>query len=149
MAYTENAKGKMRWSSRLDRPCKDPTDLYFIETDCAERHIKIGIASNVHTRMSKMQMDCPYRLRLIKRVPGGAYLEKDLHKEFSADRITGEWFRRSEALLARIESMEGVTTAKEPGWRDVGRGLDVTNPWPIDFSNWRGPDETPIRGDAT
>jgi hypothetical protein len=93
---------------RLDKEITQPTDLYFIETECPERHIKIGIAGNVRARMGKMQMDCPYRLRLIKRVPGAADQEFTLHQRFATDRITGEWFRRSDELLAVIAEFDGL-----------------------------------------
>lgn len=113
-----------KWSSRavpttkfvIPRPkeAKTPTDLYFIETECAERHIKIGIASNVASRIASMQSHCPYRLRLLKMVPGAAHLEQELHMRFVADRLHGEWFRRSDELLDVIDSLEGITDLNPP-----------------------------------
>ncbi len=101
-------------AKRLDRDQREPTDLYFIETQCAEKFIKIGIASNVRNRMSKMQMDCPYPLKLLKLVPGAAHMERHLHKQFSIDNVTGEWFRPSAALLAIIEELPGRDTFDDP-----------------------------------
>lgn len=92
-----------------------PTDtLYFLETECAERHIKIGISSNVSWRIDQMQGCCPYRIRLIKRVPGAAHMEKGLHRKFAADRLIGEWFRRTPELLALINSMDGFDDVERP-----------------------------------
>lgn len=93
---------------------KLPTDLYFIESQCAERRIKIGIASDVKTRLGTMHVNSPYPLRLLKLVPGAAALEKGLHQRFADDRLTGEWFRRSQELLSVIESMEGITDIDPP-----------------------------------
>lgn len=89
------------------KPSAVPCDLYFIETQCAERHIKIGVASNIKQRLSTLQTHCPYKLVLLKLVPGAAHMEKQLHLQFSADRLSGEWFRRSDQLLAVIESLPG------------------------------------------
>jgi hypothetical protein len=96
------------------RPAKLPTDLYFIETQCAQKHIKIGIASNMKDRLSTMQTHCPYPIKLLKLVPGAAEMEKDLHKRFIRDRLTGEWFRSSPELLELIASMEGITSLDPP-----------------------------------
>lgn len=93
---------------------KVPDQLYFLETECAERHIKIGIASHVGARLAAIQGNCPYRVRLIKRIPGSARLERELHKQFAADRLYGEWFKRSPALLDLIASMEGLETVDAP-----------------------------------
>lgn len=101
-------------AARLDREQREPTDLYFIETQCAEKFIKIGIASNVRNRMGKMQMDCPYALKLLKLVPGAAAMEKELHARFSTDRVSGEWFRPSKELLALIDELPGRSTMEDP-----------------------------------
>lgn len=93
---------------------KQPTDLYFIESQCAERRIKIGIASDVKTRLGTMLVNSPYPLKLLKLVPGSASLEKELHRRFADDRLTGEWFKRSDELLTLIESLDGVTDLEPP-----------------------------------
>lgn len=99
---------------RLDRQQKEPTDLYFIESQCAERFVKIGIASNIRTRLCKMQMDCPYPLKLLKLVSGAANMERGLHLKFAGDNVTGEWFRPSTELHALIDSLEGRSTMEDP-----------------------------------
>lgn len=114
------AQPSRAWSSRampaprLDREQKPSTNLYFIETVCPERFIKIGIASDVAVRLKKMQMGCPYELRVLAIIPNAANLEKPLHIKFVADRVTGEWFRRTDALLATIEELKRVATMTDP-----------------------------------
>lgn len=104
------------------QPIAVPTQLYFVETMCAERHIKIGIAANVRARMSKMQMDCPYTLRLIKRVADSAQLEAEIHARFAEQRLGGEWFARTAELEEFIEGLDGTpylethTATKPGGW---------------------------------
>jgi hypothetical protein len=112
MAEVENIpKPDRAWSgrrlpaARLDKDIAPATDLYFIETECAERHIKIGIAADAQRRLVKLQMCCPYRLRLLAVIPGKASMEKELHQRFIADRLHGEWFRKSDALLSLIAEL--------------------------------------------
>lgn len=85
-----------------------PSQLYFIETLCAERHIKIGVAVNVRARMGKMQMDSPYTLRLIKRIEGAAGMEAEIHERFREACLGGEWFERTDALEDFIASLDGT-----------------------------------------
>lgn len=120
---------------RRYKPAKIPTDLYFVQTECAERHIKIGIASNMKDRLSTMQTHCPYQIKLIKLVPGGAHMEKELHIRFAQDKLVGEWFRRSEELLSVIDSLDGITSIeKPPVLMDFD---DMRQTW-IDFTNRTG-----------
>jgi len=90
---------------RLDADVRIPTELYFIECQCAERHIKIGVSSNIKVRLVNMRAHCPYELKLLKAVTAGAHLEIELHQRFAADRVRGEWFRRTPELLAYIDSL--------------------------------------------
>jgi hypothetical protein len=108
----------------LDADVRIPTELYFIECQCAERHIKIGISSNIHSRLVNMRASCPYELTLLKAVDGGAHLEIELHQRFAADRVRGEWFRRTPDLLAYIESLP---TPPEPEPPEP----IIPEPWPI------------------
>lgn len=98
-------------AARLDRAEKQPCDLYFIETECQQRFVKIGIAGDVNRRLKKMQMGCPYELKVLAVIPGGAHMEKELHVRFLADRVTGEWFKRSDALLAAIDELRNPPTS--------------------------------------
>lgn len=95
-------------AARLDREQKEPCDLYFIESQCQEKFIKIGIASNIFERLSKLQVSSPYELKLLKLVKDAAHLEREIHREFSSSRVRGEWFRRSPELLELIESFPSL-----------------------------------------
>lgn len=90
------------------RTKKESTQLYFIQAEGAPPYIKIGIAGNVRRRITDMQLCCPYRLRLLKRVPA-PQLERSLHRRFADDRVTGEWFKITDELLRVISEMEGET----------------------------------------
>lgn len=61
--------------------------------------VKIGCSSNVLLRVSGLQA------RLLAIEPGGFARERELHGLFAAERHGGEWFRRSPALQAHIESL--------------------------------------------
>ncbi len=64
------------------------TQLYFIQAEGDPRYIKIGKTRNVRQRMTEMQLGCPYKLRLLKRVPKPE-LERSLHLKFADHRVTG------------------------------------------------------------
>ena len=110
-------------TKRLDGDVRVPTELYFIECQCAERHIKIGVSCNTHVRLVNMRAHCPYELKLLKAVPDVAHLEIELHKRFAGDRVRGEWFKRTPELLAYIDSLPSPEPkAKAP--------VVVPEPWP-------------------
>ncbi len=60
--------------------------------------IKIGVASNIESRMGAMRTNCPYPLALVgsRRFPNASAalrVEKLLHQELAGQRHMGEWFR--------------------------------------------------------
>lgn len=67
--------------------------------------IKIGSAVDPASRLRVLQTGSPEPLRLIRTIPGGAELERQLHRDFAADRVHGEWFRPSEVLLDLVEGV--------------------------------------------
>jgi hypothetical protein len=76
--------------------------VYFIHNRRANA-IKIGVSNDPIGRMVFLQTGCPDRLEMACTVPGGTLEEAELHRRFAADRISGEWFEVSEALVAWIE----------------------------------------------
>lgn len=82
----------------------DKRMIYFVQ-DHAKTGIKIGIATDPLRRLFNLQTAHPYPLLPLGSCQGDAALERTLHKEFSEDRLLGEWFRPSERLLARIEAL--------------------------------------------
>lgn len=62
---------------------------------------KIGRAKNVRQRLSELQVGTHMRLRLVALYEGGVLEERELHRQFRAFRLDGEWFwlRLPQALL--------------------------------------------------
>lgn len=74
-------------------PGYDPrTWVYFIQMPTA-KHVKIGFAKNVKSRLATIQNGNPERLTLLCRVRGDAMMERLLHTYFRQYRLEGEWFR--------------------------------------------------------
>jgi hypothetical protein len=71
--------------------------VYFIGSR-AFRPIKIGFSDQPKTRLADLQTAHPFRLNLLTCIAGPVALERRLHRVFAADRLMGEWFRRSSRL---------------------------------------------------
>lgn len=110
MALEQAVKGfevpQKRKALRLDQ-CyeKSPGLLYFILMEGPEQFVKIGIASSVMTRLSTLQVCCPYPVRVLKVVDGAWHLERSLHKRFAHLHARGEWFRLEGELAELIERL--------------------------------------------
>ena len=84
----------------LFRSASSATEVYLIhavETD----FYKIGIALDISSRLSKLQVGCPFELVVIwsKSFVDAGKTEKLLHLTFKDCRVRGEWFKlRSEDL---------------------------------------------------
>lgn len=89
--------------------------VYFVR--CLDTaFVKIGKASDVEYRISKMQTGCPYELSLMLKIKcesddNATKIEKELHKAFLFHKFRGEWFQISgndfRKTLANIK-MDGV-----------------------------------------
>lgn len=72
--------------------------LYFITSfeapDSDPRKVKIGISKNIERRISQLQTGNPNKLVLMGWIEGNndRELEKALHKKYSSEKETGEWF---------------------------------------------------------
>jgi hypothetical protein len=77
--------------------------VYFIQAG-AGGCIKIGIASNLQSRISCLQIGCPDMLVLLASVPGGAKEESFLHEHLRRHRVRGEWFKPAPEVLDAVES---------------------------------------------
>lgn len=84
----------------------DAYKVYFIR-EPASGAIKIGIAAKPRVRMASLQCAHPYALELLAYAKGGLLAEQDLHREFAADRLQGEWFKDTPRLRARIREVCG------------------------------------------
>lgn len=100
-----------------------PTFVYFVDSDRGP--IKIGAAANPRNRLSGLQVGSPHPLRLIAYCQGTVELERFLHAEFAADRLDGEWFRRTPEILATASELTGVEEMRrEIEFYDEEAGLE-------------------------
>lgn len=79
------------------------TFIYFIQAGGSDGPIKIGVSNAPHLRLAELQTGMPNELVLLATRHGNNRAEKELHQRFAADRIRGEWFRPSAAVLAAVE----------------------------------------------
>jgi Meiotically up-regulated gene 113 len=99
--------------------------IYFIQNE-RTRLIKIGFSGDVYGRMRALQNETPDHLDLLAITNGDREEEIRFHKQFAVDRVTGEWFRPSDQLLAIIESFPKIHDASlsELGRKSVNVVLD-------------------------
>jgi hypothetical protein len=76
--------------------------VYFAQGDGL---VKIGASSSVTRRVASL------RATLLATEPGGFGREHELHERFAGDRVAGEWFRPSDALLAHIRALSAQVPA--------------------------------------
>lgn len=86
-------------------PARVPTQgfVYFVTAEWPDYPIKIGFAERVSSRTGDLQTTCPYPIVLLATFAGTYQDESGLHRQFKADRLCGEWFRRSPKLMALID----------------------------------------------
>jgi hypothetical protein len=83
---------------------EDERLVYFIECAASGR-IKIGVSSDPVKRFGKIQTDSPSPLVLRAVERGGFEREQELHRDFAADRIRGEWFAGSGRVRAYVNAL--------------------------------------------
>ena len=71
--------------------------VYFIECD---GFIKVGLAKDIASRLSMMQVGCPHTMALVGFIPGGRETERGLHKQLAEFHHRGEWFTGEGVFLA-------------------------------------------------
>jgi Meiotically up-regulated gene 113 len=76
--------------------------VYFIQGGNA---IKIGYTTDLKSRLSSMQTDCPLPLVVLKTMPGGRPTETLLHEKFASARKSGEWFEPTIELIQYIKKL--------------------------------------------
>jgi hypothetical protein len=91
-----------------------PDRVYFIQ-GAKGSPIKIGFTSwdEVKYRVALLQTGNHEKLRLLCAAPGDRYFEKAIHRVFAADRLIGEWFTCTPALLALIKTLKTGTCLHE------------------------------------
>ena len=71
-----------------------------------ERFCKIGMAKNLESRIASIQTSLPFKLKIEMCFysENMAKTEKEMHAEFSDERVAGEWFRLTDNQLMSIRS---------------------------------------------
>ncbi len=79
--------------------------VYFIRAGLSGP-IKIGFSKNPLRRYQDLQSGNPEKLRLLAIHPGGAELERTLHRYFKPSRLLNEWFDPTDELLDLIDNVD-------------------------------------------
>lgn len=79
--------------------------VYLIE---ASNRFKIGYSKNIDTRVRAFNTANSVPCKIIAVAPGGAQLEKELHKKFEFQRINREWFKPSQIILNEFKKLPNV-----------------------------------------
>lgn len=87
--------------ARRDAAYAGQSQVYYIRIG---DHIKIGYSTNLKQRISQLRLQ---QSALLATEPGGRELEKERHRQFSADRIISnrEDFDPSPRLMAHIDAV--------------------------------------------
>lgn len=87
--------------------------IYIIECVGTE-YVKIGVANGRNTagrymparkRAEALQTGCPFELRVLVVADWCDSAEPEIHRYLSADRVRGEWFRRSPRVDLVLECL--------------------------------------------
>jgi Meiotically Up-regulated Gene 113 (MUG113) protein len=76
--------------------------VYFIQSGNA---VKIGTSKTIAARLRALRTMSPLPIELLGVIPGGREEEAQLHREWSSQRLHGEWFTATPELLGRIAGM--------------------------------------------
>lgn len=106
----ERAKHELpeQWPPQTSRQAA--ASMYFMRRPGGNQAIKIGVSTNVEARLRQVRSWHGHdNVELILAVAQTAEInERTLHRRFSADRLDGEWFASTPALLELIESLKAV-----------------------------------------
>lgn len=82
-----------------------PGFVYFVHNG---EHVKIGWSKDWKGRLRTLQTSNPAKLKIMLVIVGSRADEGDLHAEFQADRVRGEWYRPTQQIVAFIEAKEAA-----------------------------------------
>lgn len=78
--------------------------------------VKIGYTGNVKSRLSTIQVSCPFKVSVLGTLKVTQDTARDsetmLHKRFEASRINGEWFTLTDDMEKLIEHQADATPTK-------------------------------------
>jgi hypothetical protein len=102
--------------------------VYFIQTTAPNRLIKVGVTTDLRTRLQELQTAQPYPLNVLYSMRGGITMERDIHRVFAHLRVQGEWFSPGPELMAYID---GIRRAAPPVGTWGVHTLPVVEPEPV------------------
>lgn len=79
------------------------TLVYVIGGPKSHHDVKIGFSNQPASRLARFQKHRVEKLSVLAQTPGGVTDERTLHRLFKADRLKGEWFKRSAEIKLFIE----------------------------------------------
>lgn len=87
--------------------------IYFVRFGLTG-NIKIGRTVNLKGRLQVMQVSHPEVIQVLAIGVGDVHTESAIQRRFKADRVRGEFFRPSPALMAFIDDVRRATPALPP-----------------------------------
>lgn len=78
------------WTPHLER--RGERSFVYVIQGSTGTPIKVGIARDPRSRLRGLQTGNPRLLRLLYVIPGGAAMERALHRQLASCRLIGEWF---------------------------------------------------------
>ena len=99
-------------------------NIYFIQMGSLPC-VKVGMASDVISRLLDLQCASPYPLDLLFCFPGDARTERLVHQILARDRLLNEWFSAEAAmkLLQRLRDSGDCAAEVEAIWRETVRDI--------------------------
>lgn len=89
--------------------------IYFLRPIGMDGPIKIGCSVTPAQRLRSVEIWSPLKLEIIASAPGIMRHENFLHHKFAANRLHGEWFTPSPALLGIINHVQATGELPELG----------------------------------
>jgi hypothetical protein len=107
-------------------PILNPTKIYFVQAE-ESRAIRIGLSWNPARRLASIQNGHHEKLTLLCAVVGDIKMERELHRRFAAQRMSGEWFECTHDLIEFIENLSEQNEFREES-RKESRELSRDSP---------------------
>jgi hypothetical protein len=109
-AYCQAGKFDPAWNEQRATP---PDTIYFLTCDEPDFPVKIGITSDVKSRVSTLSVALPFKVVLLASIWGAADQERLFHMRFAEHRLQGEWFRRTPELMDLIRRLKSEAAQAE------------------------------------
>lgn len=84
--------------------------IYFAQAG-PDGPIKIGFSSNPLSRLPALRTASHAEVRILAIIRGSEHDESNLHRQFNAYRMRGEWFQPSQPLLDFIDNAQPIDLA--------------------------------------